>query len=67
MQTLTVSKRVHITLPDYIYQALEQWAEKQGRPTANLIAFLVETAVVEAQKRGELPPQVEKPETGNSD
>ena len=62
MQTVTVSRRVHITLPDYVYEALEQWADEQGRPTANLISFLVETAVLQAQKRGELPPQKKPPE-----
>mgnify|MGYP002777520626 FL=1 len=64
MQTLTVSRRVHITLPDYIYEALEQWADEQGRPTANLISFLVETAVLEAQKRGQIPSQQKKPPEG---
>lgn len=60
-QILTVSKRVHITLPDYIYESLEQWADRQGRPTASLIAFIVETAVLEAKKKGDLPSGPEKP------
>ncbi|HEY9697116.1 MAG TPA: hypothetical protein V6D10_07635 [Trichocoleus sp.] len=51
-----VSKRIHVTLPDSIYEALERWADKQGRPTANLGAFLIEVAVLEAQKTGEIPP-----------
>lgn len=51
-----VSKRIHITLPDSIYEALERWADKQGRPTANLGSFLIEIAVLEAQKTGEIPP-----------
>lgn len=64
MQSSTVSKRVHVTLPDSIYEALERWAEKQGRPTANLGAFLIEVAVLEAQKTGEISPKPEKPERG---
>ncbi|MEZ2317771.1 MAG: hypothetical protein ACBR15_02035 [Microcoleus sp.] len=60
-QVFTVSKRVHITLPDYIYESLELWADRQGRPTASLIAFIVETAVLEAKKKGDVPPGPEKP------
>ncbi|MEZ2250351.1 MAG: hypothetical protein ACBR21_18790 [Microcoleus sp.] len=56
-----MSKRVHITLPDYIYESLELWADRQGRPTASLIAFIVETAVLEAKKKGDLPSGPEKP------
>jgi predicted DNA-binding protein len=62
-QILTVSKRVHITLPDYIYESLEQWADRQGRPTASLIAFIVETAVLEAQKKGDIPVGSQKPKS----
>jgi hypothetical protein len=50
-----VSKRVFLTLPDVVYQDLERWAESQGRPVANLGAFLVETAVRLAKERGEIP------------
>jgi hypothetical protein len=38
-----VSKRVFITIPDAVFTDLEDWADQQGRPTANLAAFLVET------------------------
>ena len=48
-----VSKRVNLTLPDVIYDELEAWAEFQGRPTANLAAYLVESAIREAKERGE--------------
>lgn len=51
-----VSKRVFLTLPDVVFQDLERWADAQGRPVANLGAFLVETAVREAKERGEIPP-----------
>ena len=48
-----VSKRVNLTLPDMVYDELEAWAEFQGRPTANLAAYLVESAIREAKERGE--------------
>ncbi|HEY9879612.1 MAG TPA: hypothetical protein V6D29_14235 [Leptolyngbyaceae cyanobacterium] len=56
MSEQIVSKRVFLTLPDVVYQDLERWAESQGRPVANLGAFIVETAVREAKDRGEIPP-----------
>jgi CopG-like RHH_1 or ribbon-helix-helix domain, RHH_5 len=49
-----VSKRVFVTLPDSVFEDLEQWAESQGRPTANLAAFLIETSVRQAKERGEV-------------
>lgn len=53
---MIVSKRVYITLPDSVYDALERWADDQGRPTANLAAYVVEKAIEEAQKEGKIPP-----------
>ena len=53
----TVSKRVFVTLPDSVFEDLEQWAESQGRPTANLAAFLIETSVRQAKERGEITPK----------
>ncbi len=41
----SVSKRVMVTLPDSISADLEKWADEEGRPTANLAAFLIEQAV----------------------
>lgn len=49
-----MSKRTTITLPDEVFERLEKWADRQGRPTANLAAFLVEVAVREAEERGEI-------------
>lgn len=51
-----VSKRVFITIPDAVFADLEDWADQQGRPTANLAAFLVETAVRQAKDKGEYKP-----------
>lgn len=51
---LGMSKRVAINLPDKVHQDLERWAKQQGRPVANLTAFLVETAIREALEKGEI-------------
>ena len=56
----SVSKRVNLTLPDAVYEELERWAGLQGRPPANLGAFLVEAAIRRAKESGELPPAQEK-------
>lgn len=53
MATETVSKRILVTLPDLLHEELEGWAEYQGRPTANLAAYLIELGVREAKNRGE--------------
>ena len=50
----SMSKRTTITLPDEVFEKLEQWADRQGRPTANLAAFLVEVAVRDAESKGEI-------------
>lgn len=52
-----VSKRVFITIPDAVFKNLEDWSDQQGRPTANLAAFLVETAVRQAKEKGEFKPR----------
>jgi hypothetical protein len=50
-------KRVNLSLPEGIYSDLEAWAESQGRPVANLAAYLVEAGVREAKEKGEVPTQ----------
>lgn len=49
-----VSKRVHVTLPDKVFDTLQRWADDQGRPVANLVAYLVEKAVEEADTQGKI-------------
>jgi hypothetical protein len=49
----SVSKRIYVTLPDTVHEDLEGWAEYQGRPTANLAAYLIELGIREAKERGE--------------
>ena len=52
-----MSKRVFVTLPDSVFEELEQWADSQGRPTANLAAFLIETSIRQAKESGEINSQ----------
>ncbi|MGB3615865.1 MAG: hypothetical protein WBA10_18870 [Elainellaceae cyanobacterium] len=51
-----MSRRVMLTLPDTVAADLERWADSQGRAIANLAGFIVETAVVQAKDRGDIPP-----------
>lgn len=62
----SVSKRINVTLPDSVYEELEWWAETQGRPTANLANFLIESSLREARERGEIPPKPKPPASGSS-
>lgn len=48
-----VSKKVYVTLADTVQEDLEGWADYQGRPTANLAAYLIELGIREAKERGE--------------
>lgn len=56
----TMSKRTTITLPDAVFDELEEWADQQGRPTANLASFLVEVGVRQAKEKGEFSPKPKK-------
>lgn len=49
----SVSKRIYVTLPDTLHEDLEGWADFQGRPTANLAAYLIELGIREAKAQGE--------------
>ncbi len=50
-----VSKRFTVTLPDSVFEDLEVLADAQGRPTANLAAFLIEVGICQIKERGEFP------------
>ena len=52
-----VSKRIHVTLPDRVYQRLEGWADSEGRPVANLAAYLLQKIIEEAEGQGKIPEQ----------
>ncbi|MFM6071279.1 MAG: ribbon-helix-helix domain-containing protein [Dolichospermum sp.] len=45
-----MSKRFSVTVPDTIFEELEKMADTQGRTTANLAAFLIETGIREIKK-----------------
>jgi predicted DNA-binding protein len=62
-----VSKRVFLTLPDEVYTKLEDWADQQGRPTANLAAFIVETAIRNAEEKAEYKPSKRLERTGDTE
>ena len=42
------------TLADKVYDALERWADNQGRPVANLATYLVEKAIEQAKAEGKI-------------
>lgn len=50
-----VSKRFTVTVPDSIFEDLEALADSQGRPTANLAAFLIETGINQIKDKGDFP------------
>lgn len=52
-----MSKRVFLTLPDEVFEKLEDWAGQQGRPVANLAGYLVEISIRTAQEKGDYSPQ----------
>jgi hypothetical protein len=52
----SVSKRIHVTLPDGVYQKLEGWAESEARPVANLASYLLQKVLEEAEEQGKIPP-----------
>ena len=54
-----MSKRIQVTLPDRLAEDLEKWAQNDGRPVANLAAFLLEQAVKQAKQSGDYPAQTE--------
>lgn len=47
----SVTKRLHISLPDGIADELEKWASSEGNKPTTLAAFLVERAVRERLER----------------
>lgn len=49
---LDMTKKVQVTLPDRIAIELEAWAEYDGRPLANLCAYLLERAISDSKEKG---------------
>lgn len=61
------SKRIHISVSDEAYQALEDWSDQQGRPTANLASFLIERSIAQAKESGEYKPSQQSEAIQNDD
>lgn len=53
-------KRIFLSLPLGILEALERWAESEGNRPTSLANWIVETAVREAMETGKIPPPGEK-------
>lgn len=53
-------KRIFLSLPPGILEALERWAESEGNRPTSLANWIVETAVREAVENGKIPPSEEK-------
>lgn len=56
-----ITKRTTITLPSAIFEALEEWADGEGRPTANLAAYLIEQSV-RIKFPDRFPPKIQRTE-----
>jgi len=54
-------KRLYLTLPNGIYEALERWAESEDNKPASLGAFIIEREVREALENGKIPELKKKP------
>jgi hypothetical protein len=48
-------KRIFLSLPPAILDALERWAESEGNRPTSLANWIVETAVREALEKGKIP------------
>lgn len=53
-------KRIFLSLPSGILEALERWAESEGNRPTSLANWIVETAVRAAIEDGKIPPLEEK-------
>ncbi|MEP1080204.1 hypothetical protein NDI52_33115 [Leptolyngbya sp. PL-A3] len=52
-------KRIFLSLPPGILEALERWAESEGNRPTSLANWIVETAIREAMEAGKIPPPQE--------
>lgn len=56
-----ITKRTTITLPAAIFEAMERWADEEGRPTANLAAYLIEQSI-RIKYPEKFPPKIQRVE-----
>jgi len=54
-----ITKRTTITLPALVFEAMEEWADEEGRPTANLAAYLIEQSV-RIKYPDRFPPKIQR-------
>ncbi|NER45202.1 MAG: hypothetical protein F6J86_27290 [Symploca sp. SIO1B1] len=52
---LMARPRVTITISEEVHEVLTSWAEKEERPLANLVAFIVTKAVKEYEQESSSP------------
>ncbi|MEJ1930379.1 ribbon-helix-helix domain-containing protein [Nostoc sp. UIC 10890] len=50
---LMARPRITVTVSDDVYQYLNEWADREERPLANLAAYLLSQAVREHQEQSE--------------
>jgi hypothetical protein len=52
---LMAKPRVTVTLSEEVYKIISDWADKEERPLANLVAYIVSKAAKEYQQQNETP------------
>ncbi len=52
---LMVKPRVTATLSEEVYKILSEWADREERPLANLVAYIVSKAAKEYQQQNSTP------------
>ncbi|MGF1493940.1 MAG: hypothetical protein ACFBSC_16100 [Microcoleaceae cyanobacterium] len=57
-----MTKRLNLTIPDTVYDGLQEWADVEGTKMTTLASYLVETATKDAMERGVIskPSQAKK-------
>ena len=58
--TLSMPKRVTVTLADTVADKLQRWSDARGQAIATVAGVAIELALNEAENRGEIPPTKEK-------
>lgn len=53
-------KRLATYLPDPVYEELEQWATAEKRSLSNLVAFLLEQAIVDRRRESQQDTKAEQ-------
>lgn len=53
------TKRIMVGMPIALYAALEDWAEEEGRPVANIAAYQLEQAI-RIKYPDRFPPPIEE-------